>query len=553
MVHNEIHAIDLAIIAAYLIAMVLIGLVVVKKVKSMDDYYLGGRSFGPLVLMATVCATIIGGSGLMGRAGVAYSSGFKAIMTALPYLLGMFIFSGFAGRISDVGRKFNVTSIPDLFEQRFGKTAKVVLGCLIAFTMMGTVASQVTATATIINMLGGEIGISYEMGALIACAVFIIYTATSGLFGVIYTDIFQFVMLILFVYILIPTSSLIKLGGIGNFVQNLAPELAKPYLDGSIVGDIITYFVFTLAGAEMWQRAFAARNRKSAKEGLFLGTLAYGLTIPLVWFMGVVAHQLVPAEKLAAYGSTDAVVPALAIEILPVGLTGLALAGILSVIMSTADSYLIVSVQTCVHDIYKVFRPDIPEKKELRLTRVFAVILPLGALFIALYIKNAYNILMFAWSFYAAAAGLPAFAALYWKKATDDRVEAAGAALRPRRNSPGGDCLCAGACAREPCDLQKTPQHLPGPPRKSCGIKRTARTRKCPGCCFYLPSAYAQAAFGLRVRMGWRGFQKKRGDGDCHAHGCRLIRRYFRGISRAHRRKMQKRTDRFVSLLMFKV
>ena len=82
MVHNELHALDLAIIGAYLIAMVLIGLVVVKKVRSMDDYYLGGRSFGPLVLMATVCATIIGGSGLMGRAGVAYSSGFKAIMTA---------------------------------------------------------------------------------------------------------------------------------------------------------------------------------------------------------------------------------------------------------------------------------------------------------------------------------------------------------------------------------------------------------------------------------------------------------------------------------------
>ena len=63
MVHNEIHTIDLLIIAAYLIAMVLIGLVVVRKVRNMDDYYLGGRSFGPLVLMATVCATIIGGSG----------------------------------------------------------------------------------------------------------------------------------------------------------------------------------------------------------------------------------------------------------------------------------------------------------------------------------------------------------------------------------------------------------------------------------------------------------------------------------------------------------
>ena len=131
---------------SYLISMVLIGVVVVKKVQSMDDYYLGGRSFGPLVLMATVCATIIGGSALWaGRRG--YSSGFKAIMTALPYLLGMFIFSGFAGRISAVGTTFHVTSIPDLFEQRFGKTTKVILGGLIAFTMMGTVASQVTATA----------------------------------------------------------------------------------------------------------------------------------------------------------------------------------------------------------------------------------------------------------------------------------------------------------------------------------------------------------------------------------------------------------------------
>ena len=71
--HSQLHAIDLAIIGAYLIAMIVIGLVVVKKIKNTDDYYLGARSFGPLVLMATVCATIIGGSGLMGRAGVAYS------------------------------------------------------------------------------------------------------------------------------------------------------------------------------------------------------------------------------------------------------------------------------------------------------------------------------------------------------------------------------------------------------------------------------------------------------------------------------------------------
>ena len=428
MVHNEITGLDLGILGIYLVGMVLVGVLCVRKVKNANDYYTAGRSFGPFVLMATVCATIIGGSGLMGRAGVAYSSGFKAILTAIPYLLGMFIFSGISGRISDNGFKYGLSSIPELFERRFGKTAKLILSVMIAFTMMGTVASQVTATATIINMLGGEIGISYEMGAFIACVVFIVYTATSGLFGVVYTDVLQFYMLLLFVYILIPTASLVEVGGLASFTKNLSPELFKPYINGDILGDIVTYLVFTMAGAEMWQRAFAAKDRRSAKEGMFLGTAVYGVTIILVWFMGVIAHQIIGDDVLALYGSTDAVVPALAIKVLPAGLTGLALAGILSVIMSTADSYLLVSVQTCVHDIGKTFDPDMSEKKEILFSRIFSVILPLGALVIALYIQNAYKILMFAWSFYAAAAGIPAFAALFWKKATKPGIIAGMAA-----------------------------------------------------------------------------------------------------------------------------
>lgn len=69
------------------------------------------------------------------------------------------------------------------------------------------------------------------------------------------------------------------------------------------------------------------------------------------------------------------------------------------------------------------------EKKELRLSRIFSVILPLCTLIIALYMKNAYNILMFAWSFYAAATGIPAFSALFWKKATSAGIIACMIAL----------------------------------------------------------------------------------------------------------------------------
>ena len=420
--HTQLSVIDLFIIGAYLVSMVAVGVYFMKRIKNTGDYYVAGRSLGPWVMMATVCATIIGGSGLMGRAGVAYSSGTKAVITAVPYVLGMFIFSGISGRISDIGMRYGVTSIPDLFDRRFGRTAKLLLAAMVAFTMMGTVASQVTATATIINMLGNQVGLSYEAGALIACIIFMVYTASSGLFGVVYTDVLQFYMLLIFVYFLIPGATLFHIGGFSTFAANLDPALVKPYINGSIVGDILTYLVFTMAGAEMWQRALAAKDRTAAKKGMFLGTAVYAVTIALMFFMGIAAHQVIGGDVLAQYGSTDAVVPALAIRVLPIGLTGLALAGLLSVIMSTADSYLLVSVQTCVHDIGKTFFPKMKDRTEILLSRIFSIILPLGALVIALYIKNAYNILMFAWSFYAAAAGLPAFAALFWRKATKQGI-----------------------------------------------------------------------------------------------------------------------------------
>jgi len=200
--HSELHLIDLLIIGAYLITMVSVGVYCVRRVKTTGDYYVAGRSLGPMVLMSTVCATII-------------------------------------------------------------------------------------------NMLGGNLGFSYELGACIACAVFIIYTATSGLFSVVYTDVLQFYMLLIFVYILIPIASLRTVVGFSGFVANLDPELIKPYFNGSIAGDIVTYLVFTMAGAEMWQRAFAARDRKTAKKGMFLGTFVYGLTIFLVFFMGMVAGFVV--------------------------------------------------------------------------------------------------------------------------------------------------------------------------------------------------------------------------------------------------------------------
>lgn len=421
---SEITTLDLVIIVIYLLVMLYVGLRFVSRVKSREDFYTADHSLGAKVLLATVTATIIGGSSMMGRAGLGYTSGIECLMTALPYMVGMFLFSAYAGRIYDVGQAHGISSIPALFEYRFGRTAKIIMAVMVALAMMGTVSSQITATATIIRLLGNRIGISYELGAVLATLVFIVYTGASGLFGVVYTDVIQFFMLVVFVYIMVPVSSISSLGGLSSYLSGIDTSYLVPHVDGRLLGDILSYLVITMAGAEMWQRAFAAKDRRSAKRGMFWGTAVYAVCVCMILVMALAAQQLLP-DVVGEYGSTDAVIPALAVTTLPAGLTGLALAGIVSVMMSTADSYLLVSTQTAVDDIGKTIDPKMSEKKELLLSRVMCVVLAIGALVIALYIKSAYTILTMIYNFYAAAAGIPALAALYWKKATKQGVIAA--------------------------------------------------------------------------------------------------------------------------------
>ncbi|MBQ8584687.1 MAG: sodium:solute symporter family protein [Butyricicoccus sp.] len=414
---EHVTLLDIVIIFAYLLGMLGIGIYFTRRVKTSGDFFVAGRTLGPVVLMATVCASIIGGSALIGRGGYAYTGGMVAIAIALPYMIGMFIFSFFTGHISDIGRKYNITSIPELMEFRFGRTAKLLAGIMIAYSMAATVGAQISATATVFSVIGGNYGITYVLGAVIATAIFIIYTASAGLFGVVYTDLVQFFILITFVYILLPILSVHEVGGLDALIAQTPPEKFRLNLDSSTITLIFTNLVMTIAGAEFWQRAFAAKDRKSALKGQFGGTLVYACTIAITLFLGLAAAILFP-NLIADYGTADYAIPVMVASILPAGLTGLTFAGLLSVMMSSADTCILVSTQALINDIYKTVKPETTDKQELKLSRIATVVISIFALIVALFFTSAYDALMFAWTFYAAAMGLPCLAALYWKKAT---------------------------------------------------------------------------------------------------------------------------------------
>ena len=352
---------DLAIILAYMVMIAAVGILSQRKVKNTKDYYVAGRSLPTFALVATICASVIGGSALIGKGGYAYNGGVICIAIGLPYMIGMFIFSAFSGKISHVGHKYGFTSMSEMMGYRFGKIVKYITAIMVAYTSMATVGAQISATGTIISTIGGD-NVSYLVGALIATVIFVAYTASSGLFGVVYTDIIQFIVLMAFIYILLPIKGISAVGGLGELITNTDPAKWDWNLSPEIITLIVTNFVMTIAGAEFWQRAFAAKDRKAAFKGQFWGTSVYAVTIVITMFIGLAAALLYPT-LVEDYGTADYAIPVMIVKLLPAGLAGLTLAGLLSVMMSSADSYLLVSTQAIIGDIIKPNSKNMDEKK----------------------------------------------------------------------------------------------------------------------------------------------------------------------------------------------
>lgn len=412
----QVKLIDIVIIMLYLAFIAAIGVISQKKIKNSKDYYVAGRSLPTFMLVATICASVVGGSALMGKGGYAYSGGVVCIAIGLPYMIGMFIFSVFSGKISAVGQKYGFTSMSEMMGYRFGKIVKYICAILVAYTSIATVGAQISATGTIISTIGGE-KVSYMVGALIATVIFVAYTASSGLFGVVYTDAVQFIVLIATVYIVLPIVGISEVGGLEVLISNTDPSKWNWNLSPEIITLIVTNFIMTIAGAEFWQRAFAAKDRKTAFKGQFLGTAVYAVTIVITMFIGLASALLLPT-LIQDYGTADYAIPVMIVKYLPVGLVGLTLAGMLSVMMSSADTYLLVSTQSIVADVIKPNVKNMTDKKELLLSRIASVVFGIFAFVVAMFFTSAYDALMFGWTFYAATLGIPCLVAITWKKAT---------------------------------------------------------------------------------------------------------------------------------------
>ena len=345
--------------------------------KTSAGYFLAGRNVGWFVIGASLFASNIGSEHLVGLAGTGAASGvavgqFEVIASLTLLILG-WLFVPFYLRSG-------VYTMPEFLEKRYSPEARWYLSII---SIIGYVLTKISVTIAAGGIVFESLmGIDFWTGALIVVIVTGIYTVLGGLRAVLYTDLLQMFILI-GGSITVTVLGLIELGGWGNLYEISGENffnMWKPMTDPDFPWTGIIFGV-PILGVWYWctdqfivQRVLSAKNIDNARRGTIFGGYLKLLPVFIFVIPGVIAHALVQTGQLTLE-RPDQALPVLINVLIPVGLKGLIIAGLLAALMSSLSSVFNSCSTLITWDIYKKIHPEANEKRLVRVGQIATVIL----------------------------------------------------------------------------------------------------------------------------------------------------------------------------------
>jgi len=395
-------------ILVYLAALIVVGTILSIRVKTQEDFMVAGRALSAKVLVGTLLATWIGSGSIIASAGLAYDRGLPALWFDAGVWVALVILYLIAGR----ARKLAQYTVPDMLEIRYNKWARVLgtIVTMIAYTAI--VSYQFRAGGMVLNLITG---IPMSTGVIITALFVIGYTVLAGMISVVYTDVVNGIIMTIGLIIALPF--MIKTGGgLDNIIANI-PETHVDILGTMTLKEAIAYSLPTmlllLGESGMYQRFFSAKDAAAAKRSV-AGWIAGTIVIEtLIVFLAVVGRGIftdINSEMVILHSVKDA---------LPVAIGCLCLAAIVAVIVSTADSFLLVPSTNFMRDIYQRFlRPGASQKEILLLSRVVVVILGLFAFAQLQFFDRVLEMALYAYTMYGVGITPAVLGAFFWRRAT---------------------------------------------------------------------------------------------------------------------------------------
>ncbi|KAA6349099.1 Sodium/glucose cotransporter [termite gut metagenome] len=401
---------DWIVIGVFCLALIgIVCWVVKQKQKDSADYFLGGRDATWLAIGASIFASNIGSEHLIGLAGAGASSGMAMahweIQGWMILILG-WVFVPFYSRSM-------VYTMPEFLERRYNPQSRTILSVISLLSYVLTkVAVTVYAGGLVFQQVFGikELwGIDFFwMAAIGLVLITALYTVFGGMKSVLYTSVLQTPILLLGSLIIL-VLGFKELGGWDEMMKVCGAVTVNEYGDsmtslirsnsdanfpwlGALIGSAIIGFWYWCTDQYIVQRVLSGKNEREARRGAIFG--AYLKLLPVFLFLipGMIAFAL--HQKMMPGGgflpllengnvNADAAFPTLVAKLLPAGLKGLVVCGILAALMSSLASLFNSSAMLFTIDFYKRFKPQTPEKKLVRIGQVATVIIvALGILWI---------------------------------------------------------------------------------------------------------------------------------------------------------------------------
>jgi Na+/proline symporter len=424
----------LAVVLVYTAGILGIGAWSVRRTRDARDFWVAGQSLGLWVTALATMAAAFSGFVFLGGPGLTYRIGLTSLFINVPIgftsaLLGWTL----AKRLRLLAEVREVYTLSDVVLCRY--RSRLASGTAAAAILVGTVSylgAQLLALGRLLEPILGLRGLAGEWSLPLAIgiglAVLLFYSVAGGMVAGVYTDVLQGTLMMLAAVLVFFYA--MSAGGAGGGLERIASSIAgserfgrqflEPFGQTPVLTALSFFFVFgigVLGQPQMLHKFFMLRDPKKLRWlPLTLG-LSQILCL-LIWFgIGIAVPALVAQGKLPPLERPDDAAPMFLLHFTPELVSGLAIAGILAAIMSTADSFMNIGSAVLVRDLPKAFGRRV--RDELWWGRIATVIVTCGAALLAYVYDDLIALLgTFAFGTFGAALAPALAVGLNWRRVT---------------------------------------------------------------------------------------------------------------------------------------
>lgn len=376
----------------------------------------------------SVVATDVGGGFSIGLGGLGFAMGIAGSWMLFTGLLGAWLSAVLLiPKVSSVGRKHQFMTFPQMMGHFFDRRVALLAAVISAVGYLGFTSSQLLAGAKLASATLPALEINTAL--IVMGVIAVTYTAIGGLKAVIYTDTFQWAILMAgLIFIGIPMAYL-AVGGMDSIRESVAPEMLSMQNISwkQLLNWGVTIIPIWFVGMTLYQRIYASRGEREAKKAWFVAGF---FEWPIMAFMGVslglLARVAVDQGMFTDLGYATAAgmdaemgLPMLLSTILPVGLMGLMMSAYFSAILSTADSCLMAASGNLQTDLLgRYFGKFKSTSASLRISQVLTFVLGALALIIAWQMTNVLDLMLHSYAFMVSGLFVPVLGGLFWKNSS---------------------------------------------------------------------------------------------------------------------------------------